>query len=240
MINSKINKIKNLTNKKNNSHKKTFSSTSTVTATTSYGNKPKDNKSNNNLEKCSSKKNSSYITVNNNSRKKNISSNFVSNTSNSKSKLNNNINNTNIIYSPKTNNIPREKISNNNKNNNSIKNINKVDHFSVSPKKYYDFNKMIKNFSHYKSSSNIQSNNISNNKKRKPSNPILPFKKESNIKGITIKGFEEIILKNNNLNYNKNIGVSSSERNKQISKSKTNRNIYNKNYIEYFKKRNKY
>ena len=53
MINSKINKIKNLTNKKNNSltHKKTFSSTSTVTATTSYGNKPKDNKSNNNLEK---------------------------------------------------------------------------------------------------------------------------------------------------------------------------------------------
>ena len=241
MINSKINKIKNLTNKKNNSltHKKTFSSTSTVTATTSYGNKPKENKSNNNLEKCSSKKNSSYITVNSNNRKKNISSNFISNTTNTKSKLNN-INNTNIIYSPKSNNIPKEKTSNNSNINNSIKNINKVDHFSVSPKKYYDFNKMIKNFSHYKSSSNIQSNNISNNKKRKPSNPILPFKKESNIKGITIKGFEEIILKNNNLNYNKNNGVTSSERNKQISKSKTNRNIYNKNYIEYFKKRNKY
>ena len=240
MINSKINKIKNLTNKKNNSltHKKTFSSTSTVTATTSYGNKPKENKSNNNLEKCSSKKNSSYITVNSNNRKKNISSNFISNTTNTKSKLNN-INNTNIIYSPKSNNIPKEKTSNNSNINNSIKNINKVDHFSVSPKKYYDFNKMIKNFSHYKSSSNIQSNNISNNKKRKPSNQILPFKKESNIKGITIKRFEEI-LKSNNLNYNKNNNITSSERNKQISKSKTNRNIYNKNYIEYFKKRNKY
>ena len=110
-------------------------------------------------------------------------------------------------------------------------------------------NKILQTFTHFKSASSqgkLNTNqNFSKNKKKSINNVVIPIRKDLNIKGIHIKGFDELLLKNYNSSLSsstKNGGVISSERsegnsnlklsNSYALKSKTSRQRSGVNYLQ--------
>ena len=198
MLNSKIQKMKNFTKTKTSnsiSHKKTFTSSSTGTATGSYNTKNIDDKS-------TSKKNINYISV--------AKAESLSKTNSGKI----------AVRSSLT-------ISNKNSTCDCDNNIQ-----SLSPK---ENTKVLKTYTHFQSQSSLIGNaNISNsssasNKHYKKSNVVIPVRRNYGIKGIQIKGFDELIEKSGFVSRNVGGGISNSERgtyNSNINNygSKTGRN----------------
>ena len=222
MIEAKIHKSKNLLinrkiSKSNSSNKRTFFTSTSNTF--SY-----NNKSNN-----YSKKNKNEIKNNNNQKNINvthrnyrsplsITNNFISH---------NQINNTNHTISKTNTNISKtDKLT---------IDINDITEINSSQK--YEFDKIIKTYEHYPSKSIINESlhNLNISKKLKKNrrriisnNVILPKQKKISVKGLQIKGFDELIRKKKNSN-------ALSERIKSshlISKSNRNSNITNKINIE--------
>ena len=223
MIGAKIYKSKNLSiNRKfsmsSSSNKKTFFTSTSNTC--SYNNKSNNHskKKKNNIQSVNY--NNKFISVTHRNYRPPISIN----------------NNNGINYI--NNNIIRNKIniSKTEKNNIEGKKINNI----LSPRKSSDFDNLLKTYEHYPSKSIINekefenSNNIKRNR-RKISNNIIPKQKNKSIKGIQIKGFDEIIKKSRNIN---SISERMPSNNSIISKT----NLTNNNYVQilsYNKKLNK-
>jgi len=152
-----------------------------------------------------------------NNNKNNTSNNYYKNNNNKI--IHNNKNNNNVTHNNKN------KIYNNNNNDN--KNFN-----SLSPKNKHsiEFDKILK--THFKSNTNL---NIPMNKKNNYNNNNIPNKKNNfNIKGITIKGFDEILYKSNNSIYNSHNGsnnniIKTSRNYKGIANSERNINFKSNN-----------
>ena len=178
--------------------------------------------------------------------------------------ISNNNNNTKDCVVVNTNkHINKNKpLSHRNKRNNNNNNINGCCcHFSKTSVVHFNFkkpplsnttNKVLQTCTHFKSVSfhNKQhSNNSTTTHKSKkkltiPNNVVIPIRKDLNIKGIHIKGFDELLLKHNNNNNNCcNGGIPSSERssennsnlklsNNYALKSKTSRQRSRFNYLQ--------
>jgi hypothetical protein len=223
MIGAKIQKSKNLSiNRKfsmsSSSNKKTFFTSTSNTC--SY-----NNKSNNHSKKKSSNKQNSnkYISVTHRNYRPPLS-------------INNNTNNTNNTTTKTNTNISKnEKL---NIDNNEINEI-------TTPIKSNDFQKFLKTYEHYPSKSIVNEENYildnhikKNHKKIISNNSIIPKQKNLSIKGIQIKGFDDIIRRSRNTN-----SISERIPSNNSIKSKTNRNstFSNKNYVEIYQtiKKNK-
>ena len=223
MIGAKIQKSKNLSiNRKfsmsSSSNKKTFFTSTSNTC--SY-----NNKSNNHSKKKSSNKQNSnkYISVTHRNYLPPLS-------------INNNKNNTNNTTTKTNTNISKnEKL---NIDNNEINEI-------TTPIKSNDFQKFLKTYEHYPSKSIVNEENYildnhikKNHKKIISNNSIIPKQKNLSIKGIQIKGFDDIIRRSRNTN-----SISERIPSNNSIKSKTNRNstFSNKNYVEIYQtiKKNK-
>jgi len=216
MIGAKIQKSKNLSiNRKSSmsssSNKKTFFTSTSNTC--SY-----NNKSNNHSKKKKSniQDNNKYISVTHRNYRPPLS-------------INNNTNNTNNTTTKTNTNISKnEKL---NIDNNDINEI-------ITPIKSNDFQKFLNTYEHYPSKNIVNEENyiLDNHIKKKhkkiiSNNSILPNQKNLSIKGIQIKGFEDIIKRSRNTN-----SISERFPSSNSIKSKTNRNstFSNKNYVEIY------
>ena len=223
MIGAKIQKSKNFSiNRKfsmsSSSNKKTFFTSTSNTC--SY-----NNKSNNHSKKKSNnlQNNNKYISVTHRNYRPPLS-------------INNNTNNTNNTTTKTNTNISKnEKL---NIDNNEINEI-------TTPIKSNDFQKFLKTYEHYPSKNIVNEENYildnhikKTHKKIISNNAILPKNKNLSIKGIQIKGFEDIIKRSRNTN-----SISERIPSSNSIKGKTNRNstFSNKNYVEIYQtiKKNK-
>ena len=206
MLNTKITKMKTINSKKTSSsisHKKTVSS-SAATATGSYNNKNYEEKnisggntvSTNNQSK--SKNNNHYISVTqrSSSSRRNYSINYTNNNTGSS---------TAMKELTKTNSgsiSVKSYLAINNKLNNGERCS------SLSPTtSNSSSNKVLKTYTHFQSHSTLIGNNTGNtsygvhnsnlntngNSKNKKSNIVIPIRRDFNIKGIQIKGFDELL-----------------------------------------------
>ncbi len=224
MIEAKIHKSKNLLinrkiSKSNSSNKRTFFTSTSNTC--SYNNKS-NNHSKKNKNEIKNNNNHKYINVTHRNYRSplSITNNFISH---------NHINNTNNTISKTNTNIS--------KNDKLTIDINDINEINTNQK--YDCDKIIKTYEHYPSKSIINDShrNLNISKKLKKNrrriisnNVILPKQKKISVKGLQIKGFDELIKKRKNSN-------ALSERIKSshfISKSNRNSNITNKNCIEIY------
>ena len=224
MIEAKIHKSKNLLinrkiSKSNSSNKRTFFTSTSNTC--SYNNKS-NNHSKKNKNEIKNNNNHKYINVTHRNYRSplSITNNFISH---------NHINNTNNTISKTNTNIS--------KNDKLTIDINDINEINTNQK--YDCDKIIKTYEHYPSKSimNDSHRNLNISKKLKKNrrriisnNVILPKQKKISVKGLQIKGFDELIKKRKNSN-------ALSERIKSshfISKSYRNSNITNKNCIEIY------
>ena len=224
MIEAKIHKSKNLLinrkiSKSNSSNKRTFFTSTSNTC--SYNNKS-NNHSKKNKNEIKNNNNHKYINVTHRNYRSplSITNNFISH---------NHINNTNNTISKTNTNIS--------KNDKLTIDINDINEINTNQK--YDCDKIIKTYEHYPSKSimNDSHRNLNISKKLKKNrrriisnNVILPKQKKISVKGLQIKGFDELIKKRKNSN-------ALSERIKSshfISKSNRNSNITNKNCIDIY------
>ncbi len=224
MIEAKIHKSKNLLinrkiSKSNSSNKRTFFTSTSNTC--SYNNKS-NNHSKKNKKEIKNNNNHKYINATHRNYRSplSITNNFISH---------NHINNTNNTISKTNTNIS--------KNDKLTIDLNDINEMNINHK--YDCDKIIKTYEHYPSKSiiNDSHHNLNISKKLKKNrrriisnNVILPKQKKISVKGLQIKGFDELIKKRKNSN-------ALSERIKSshiISKSNRNSNITNKNCIDIY------